>query len=86
MRLSSRTRQVIDAIVFTYRTGTPWMDLPEHFGSWMGVHNRRRPVLTAVRRAPLPAGPGDGPRPACARRRTAGPPTARAPARGSPTG
>ncbi|MFE6133496.1 transposase [Streptomyces sp. NPDC056437] len=23
-------RQVIDAIVFKYRTGTPWMDLPEH--------------------------------------------------------
>ncbi|MYS13698.1 transposase [Streptomyces sp. SID4982] len=26
-------RQVIDAIAFKYRTGTPWMDLPEHFGS-----------------------------------------------------
>ena len=26
-------RQVIDAIAFNYRTGTPWMDLPEHFGS-----------------------------------------------------
>nr|WP_093878337.1 transposase [Streptomyces sp. TLI_105] len=25
-------RQVIDAIAFTYRTGRPWMDLPEHFG------------------------------------------------------
>ncbi|MFF3677415.1 transposase [Streptomyces sp. NPDC002120] len=33
-------RQVIDAIVFKYRTGTPWMDLPEHFGSWKGAHNR----------------------------------------------
>ncbi|MFE5300687.1 transposase [Streptomyces sp. NPDC056632] len=22
-------RQVIDAIAFKYRTGTPWMDLPE---------------------------------------------------------
>ncbi|MFF9282908.1 transposase, partial [Streptomyces griseosporeus] len=30
-------RQVIDAIAFKYRTGTPWMDLPEHFGSWKGA-------------------------------------------------
>ncbi|MFE2586415.1 transposase [Streptomyces sp. NPDC059378] len=35
-------RQVIDAIAFKYRTGTPWMDLPEHFGSWKGGHNRLR--------------------------------------------
>jgi transposase len=33
---------VIDAIAFKYRRGTPWMDLPEHFGSWKGVHNRLR--------------------------------------------
>ncbi|WP_200840154.1 IS5 family transposase [Streptomyces sp. SLBN-115] len=35
-------RQVIDAIAFKYRTGTPWMDLPEHFGSWKGAHDRLR--------------------------------------------
>ncbi|WP_420543113.1 IS5 family transposase [Streptomyces niveus] len=35
-------RQVIDAIAFKFRTGTPWMDLPEHFGSWKGAHNRLR--------------------------------------------
>ncbi|MFD4793214.1 IS5 family transposase [Streptomyces anulatus] len=35
-------RQVLDAIAFKYRTGTPWMDLPKHFGSWKGVHNRLR--------------------------------------------
>ncbi|MFE5937656.1 IS5 family transposase [Streptomyces sp. NPDC056470] len=35
-------RQVIDAIAFKYRTGTPWMDQPEHFGSWKGAHNRLR--------------------------------------------
>ncbi|MFD3518650.1 transposase [Streptomyces sp. NPDC058657] len=28
-------RQVIDAIAFKY-PGTPWTDLPEHFGSWKG--------------------------------------------------
>lgn len=33
---------MIDAIAFKYRTGTPWMDLPEHFGSWKGAHNRLR--------------------------------------------
>lgn len=35
-------RQVIDAIAFKYRTGIPWVDLPERFGSWKGVHNRLR--------------------------------------------
>ncbi|MFE2527631.1 transposase [Streptomyces sp. NPDC059382] len=30
--------RVIDAIAFKYRTGTPWMDLPEQFGSWKGAH------------------------------------------------
>lgn len=35
-------RQVIDAIAFEYRTGTPWMGLPEHLGSWKGAHNRLR--------------------------------------------
>ncbi|MEU5167561.1 transposase [Streptomyces mutomycini] len=35
-------RQVLDAIAFKYRTGTPWVDLPKRFGSWKGVHNRLR--------------------------------------------
>ncbi len=35
-------RQVIDVIAYKYRTGMPWMDLPEHFGSWKGAHNRLR--------------------------------------------
>nr|WP_107425526.1 transposase [Streptomyces sp. CB02009] len=32
----------MNAIAFKYRTGTPWMDLPEGFGSWKGAHNRLR--------------------------------------------
>ncbi|MEU8502339.1 transposase [Streptomyces lavendulae] len=32
-------RQVIDAIAFKYRTGTPRMDLPEHLGLWTVAHN-----------------------------------------------
>ncbi|MBT2896243.1 transposase [Streptomyces sp. McG3] len=48
-------RQVIDAIAFKYRTGLPWTDLPEHFGSWKGV--RRTPGAvrwSASRRHRLP--------------------------------
>ncbi|BFO18302.1 IS5 family transposase [Streptomyces sp. KM77-8] len=33
---------MLDAIAFKYRTGSPWVDLPKHFGSWKGVHNRLR--------------------------------------------
>ncbi|MFK0108800.1 transposase [Streptomyces sp. NPDC091217] len=33
---------MIDAIAFKYRTGTPWTDLPELFGSRKGAHNRLR--------------------------------------------
>lgn len=33
---------MIDGIAFKYRTGTPWTDLPERFGSWKGIHNRLR--------------------------------------------
>ena len=35
-------RQVIDAIAWKYRTGSPWKELPERYGSWKGVHNRLR--------------------------------------------
>lgn len=38
---------MIDEIAFKYRTGTPWMDLPEHFGSWKGAHNRLPKWATA---------------------------------------
>lgn len=33
---------MIDAVAFKYRTGTPWMGLPERFGSWQGAHSRLR--------------------------------------------
>jgi transposase len=33
---------MIDAIAWKYRTGSPWADLPEEFGSWKGIHNRLR--------------------------------------------
>ncbi|MFC9286719.1 transposase [Streptomyces sp. NPDC057052] len=37
---------MIDATGFTYRTGTPWRDLPERFGSRKGAHDRPRKWAT----------------------------------------
>ena len=33
-------RQVLEGIVFRYRTGCPWRDLPERFGPWQTVWKR----------------------------------------------
>jgi transposase len=33
-------RTVIEAIVWRYRTGSPWRDLPESFGPWQTVWKR----------------------------------------------
>ncbi|CAL9363217.1 hypothetical protein SUDANB120_06619 (plasmid) [Streptomyces sp. enrichment culture] len=33
-------RQVLEGIVFKFRTGLPWRDLPERFGPWQTVHGR----------------------------------------------
>lgn len=35
-------RQVVEGIIFRYRTGTPWRDLPERFGPWQTVWKRHR--------------------------------------------
>ncbi len=35
-------REIIDAIVWRLRTGTPWRDLPERFGPWETVYSRFR--------------------------------------------
>src|SRR4051794_2463028 len=35
-------REVIDAVAWKYRTGLPWTDMPEQFGSWKGVYTRLR--------------------------------------------
>ncbi|MFF8411225.1 IS5 family transposase [Streptomyces omiyaensis] len=35
-------RVIIDGIFFRQRTGIPWRDLPERFGSWKTVHDRHR--------------------------------------------
>ena len=33
---------MIEAIAWKYRTGSPWPDLPEQYGSWKGMYTRLR--------------------------------------------
>ena len=33
-------RLFIEAIIWKFRTGAPWRDLPERFGDWKNVHRR----------------------------------------------
>jgi transposase len=35
-------RQVVDAVLWRTRAGTPWRDLPECYGNWKTVYNRHR--------------------------------------------
>ena len=35
-------RQVVEGIVYRYRTGIAWRDLPEEFGPWQPVWKRHR--------------------------------------------
>ncbi|MBW8805110.1 MAG: transposase [Catenulisporales bacterium] len=53
-------REVIDAVAWKYRTGLPWTDMPEQFGSWKGMYTRissgagSPPDTTRARRSTLP--------------------------------
>ena len=33
-------RLFVEAVLYRYRAGIPWRDLPERFGSWKNVHRR----------------------------------------------
>jgi len=33
-------RLFVEAVLYRYRAGTPWRDLPERFGNWSVVHTR----------------------------------------------
>ncbi|BBX56562.1 transposase [Mycobacterium shottsii] len=33
-------RRTLEGIIWRYRTGSPWCDLPEHFGPWQSVAER----------------------------------------------
>ena len=33
-------RRFVEAVLYRYRAGIPWRDLPERFGAWKKVHTR----------------------------------------------
>jgi transposase len=33
-------RLFVDAVIWKFRVGTPWRDLPERFGGWCNTHRR----------------------------------------------
>ncbi len=33
-------RLFVEAVLYRYRAGTPWRDLPERFGDWKNIHRR----------------------------------------------
>jgi transposase len=33
-------RLFVEAVLYRYRAGVPWRDLPERFGDWKNVHRR----------------------------------------------
>jgi transposase len=35
-------RLFVDAVIYRYRTGMPWRDLPERYGQWKPTHRRYR--------------------------------------------
>ena len=35
-------RLFVEAVLYRYRAGIPWRDLPEHFGDWKNTHRRLR--------------------------------------------
>ncbi len=42
-------RMFLEAVLWRIRTGSPWRDLPEHFGNWNSVFKRfRRWALSGI--------------------------------------
>ena len=39
-RPSKKTRNFVEAVLYRFRTGIPWRDLPNEFGPWKSVFNR----------------------------------------------
>ena len=35
-------RLFVEAVMYRYRAGIPWRDLPERFGDWKNMHRRHR--------------------------------------------
>jgi transposase len=41
-RYGCDNRLFVDAVIYRYRTGIPWRDLPERYGQWKSTHRRYR--------------------------------------------
>lgn len=39
-RPAANNRQFVEAVLYRYRAGIAWRDLPERFGDWKNVHRR----------------------------------------------
>jgi len=39
-RATTDNRLFVEAVLYRYRAGVPWRDLPERFGAWKNVHTR----------------------------------------------
>ena len=39
-RPSKKTRNFIEGVIYRFRTGIPWRDLPSDFGPWKSIFNR----------------------------------------------
>jgi transposase len=37
---AKNNRLFVEAVLYRYRTGVPWRDLPERFGDWKVIHTR----------------------------------------------
>jgi putative transposase len=35
-------RLTLEGIIWRFRTGTPWRDVPDHFGAWQSIWERHR--------------------------------------------
>ena len=54
-------RRFVEAVLYRYRAGIPWRDLPERFGDWKNTHRRfSRWAKTRQDRASLSTWPADG--------------------------
>jgi transposase len=40
--IAADNRLFIEAVIYRYRAGIPWRDLPERFGDWKNTHQRLR--------------------------------------------
>ena len=37
---AANNRLFVEAVLYRYRAGIPWRDLPERFGDWKNIHRR----------------------------------------------